>query len=471
MTFTSWRYFLFLPAVLLGWYGPGERWRKYLLLAACYAFYMSASPAYGLLLLATTALSWLAAAMIERDEAHKKRWLTLACLVHFGTLFVFKYLNFVYGVFVRGGGVLLSAALPLGISFFTFAVTGYLFDVYRGRIRAERSILDYALFVSFFPCLLAGPIGRAREFLPQLRHAPRFELRRVKCGLLRFLYGLFQKLAVADVIGAVVNLAYARELPDNMWLFVVLLYPLEIYFDFAGYSNMAIGSAQALGFTVPENFMAPFFSSSVRSFWKKWHISLTSWFREYLYFPLGGSRRGKARTCLNILIVFAVSGLWHGASFTYLVWGLLNGLMQVAELQLAPLLASLRGKTEGRGALKALTALLGAALTYVLIAAAFVFFRAETIAQAWSVLKAAVTQVGVHPFDLRMTNAHMLALLACVLLCALLDALKTLGWRPQRLADRVLPYYLAAAALIFATALLGVYGTGFDMQSFVYFKY
>lgn len=470
MTFTSFSYFLFLPLVAILWYSlPGQS-RKWMLLASSYLFYGWTSPAFALLLLATTLLSYCAAILIERGGERKRVYLTLACLIHFGALFVFKYLNFFFGAFT-GGRALLSVGLPVGISFFTFAVTGYLFDVYRGKLSAERALLDYALFVAFFPCLLAGPIGRAREFLPQMKSDPRFDMTTVKTGFLRFLYGLFQKLVIADTVCIAVNLAYSGQLPRGMWFVIVLLYPLEIYFDFAGYSNMAIGSALALGFRVTENFTAPYLSVSVRSFWKKWHISLTSWFREYLYFPLGGSREGKTRTYMNILIVFAVSGLWHGAAVTYLVWGLLNGLLQVFELLLEPKLGPMRDKARQSMIGKAVAALLGAGVTYVLIAVTFVFFRASDVVQALDVLRASLLEASLHPFDLRMTDRQLLVMLVCLGVGTVFDVLKTMGWQPRRLARTVTPYYLAAAALIFAAALFGVYGEGFDMQSFVYFKY
>jgi D-alanyl-lipoteichoic acid acyltransferase DltB (MBOAT superfamily) len=484
MSFTTFLFFGFLALVLLGWYLLPGRGRRLWLLAANYVFYMWSMPALGLLLLASTALSYGAARWMgtpEQGSAGRRRAiLTAACLIHFGLLFVCKYLQMALDLLGRvlpgAAGLHVELLLPAGISFFTFAVTGYLFDVYRGKTAAEKNFLDYAVFVSFFPCILAGPIGQARSFLPQLRERIAFDGTRLKGGLLRFAWGMVQKLVLADNIGTLVNAAYGGRIVTPLtWIAVILLYSLQIYFDFAGYSNMAIGTAQAMGLRVPENFDAPYWSASVTAFWKKWHMSLTGWFREYLYFPLGGSRKGKARTCLNILIVFAVSGLWHGAAMHYVVWGLLNGVFQVWERITAPLRSRVEARLQ-RPALRWLSLVLRWALTYCLISVTWLCFRAESFAQLRFILGQVLGlfRTGLGVLDLKalgLKDGMDLVLLIGVGLAAGVDGLRARGKRPDRLSKTVLPYYLVMVVLLTAAALFGVYGKGFDPQDFVYFKY
>lgn len=484
MSVTSFQYFGFAAVVLLLYWLLPHRGRKLLLLAASYVFYMWSMPALGLVLLASTGVSFLSARGLEpreSGESGRKRLLALCCLIHFGMLFVCKYLQMALDLahwLTPGlvGPAEVRLILPAGISFFTFAIMGYLFDVYRGKLAAERSFLDYALFVAFFPCILAGPIGQARNFLPQLKQPVPFRAERVKAGVLRFLYGLLMKMVLADNIGTIVDAAYGGKVVTPLtWIAVILLYSLQIYYDFAGYSHMAIGVAAALGLRVPENFNAPYYSTSVTSFWKKWHISLTSWFREYLYFPLGGSRKGRLRTCFNILVVFAVSGLWHGAAMHYVLWGLLNGLLQVLERMAAEPRKRLESRMSGTLP-KALYMLFCGAVTYCLISLTWLLFRAEGLAQlryiAGQVLGCFHTGLG----GLQLAELGLKPLLKRVLLlagafCAAIDAWQARGKTFTRLTESVLPYYLSAAALILAVAVFGVYGKGFDPRDFLYFRY
>ncbi len=482
MTFTTFLFFGFLTLVLMGWYLLPGRGQRLWLLAANYVFYMWSAPALGLFLLASTALSYGAARWIGRldRQGPRRAVLTGACLVHFGLLFACKYLQMLLdlaGILIPGAaGLQVQLLLPAGISFFTFAMTGYLFDVYRRKFQAEKNVLDYAIFVSFFPCILAGPIGKARSFLPQLKTRQRFEAARLKGGLLRFAYGMVQKLVLADNIGTLVNAAYGgKTVTPLTWIVLILLYSLQIYFDFAGYSNMAIGVAQAMGLQVSENFDAPYYSVSVTAFWKKWHMSLTGWFREYLYFPLGGSRKGQFRTCLNILIVFAVSGLWHGAAVHYVVWGLLNGLFQVWERMTSPLRSRLERRLV-QPALRGSYLFLRWAVTYCLISLTWLCFRAESLHQLRFILGQVLGlfRTGLGGLELRalgLKPGMETVLLVCGGLAAAVDALRARGKPIRRLPNTVLPYYLVMAALLLTAALFGVYGNGFNPQDFVYFKY
>ena len=484
MSFTTFLFFGFFALILLGWYLLPGRGQRLWLLTANYVFYMWSMPALGLLLLASTALSYGAARWMgspeDRPKSRRRAILTAACLVHFGLLFACKYLQMALDllgrVFPGVAGLQVGLLLPAGISFFTFAMTGYLFDVYRGKIAPEKNFLDYAVFVSFFPCILAGPIGQARSFLPQLKTRRPFSAIQVKGGLLRFAWGLVQKLVLADNIGTLVNAAYGGKIVTPItWIAVLLLYSLQIYFDFAGYSNMAIGLAQAMGLTVPENFDAPYFTTSVTGFWKKWHMSLTGWFREYLYFPLGGSRKGSFRTCLNILIVFAVSGLWHGAAVHYVVWGLLNGALQVWERLSSPLRKKLESRLRHPAA-RWPYLVLRWALTYCLVSLTWLCFRAESFSQIRFILgqilglfRTGFGSLGLEALGLRPGMGTML--LICGGVAAGVDGLRARGRRILWLQTTVLPYYLVMIALLLAAAVYGVYGKGFDPQDFVYFKY
>lgn len=477
MSFTSPVFLAFFAVTALIYFLLPKRGQWVCLLLASYIFYLWQAPVFGLLLAGTTVLTYVLARLIAKNG--RRLWLVIGCVIQFGLLFFYKYLEFFLGLFMEllhlGTPPTVGLALPIGISFFTFAVTGYLFDVYRGKTEAETNFLRYAVFVSFFPSLMAGPIGRAREFLPQLSKKHRFRLSCFKAGILRFLFGMLEKMVIADTIAIAVNTAYGgAELSPLTWLFVIVLYSLQIYFDFAGYSHMALGIAAALGFRLPENFAAPYYSLSVRSFWKKWHMSLTAWLREYLYFPLGGSRKGALRTYANTLIVFAVSGLWHGAGLTYLCWGILNGLYQIIERLFDPMKARLDARC-GR-ALTLARRTLSALLTFAAITCAWVLFRSSSLSQAADVfaniLRGLRTGFGtLEPAALGLRTAHLLVIGAGLLFCGIADLLSVRGHDLTKLGSTIVPYYILIYVLILAVLLFGVYGEGFNPQDFLYFQY
>lgn len=483
MSLNSLPFFILLALTAILYYCLPNRGQKIVLLIGGYVFYMWLRPEFGALLLGSTLVSYFAARATGECWLGKHTlWTALGAAFQLGVLFVFKYLGFfaenLTAIFGAAQDTqFLTLALPIGISFFTFSITSYLFDVHAGKMQAEKSILDYAVFAAFFPTLLSGPIGRARDFLPQMKSRRGFSREGFKWGLLRFLWGMLQKMVAADTFAIAVNAAYSGEhtLSAGMWIFIVILYSLQLYFDFAGYSNMAIGAAKMLGITVMENFRSPFFSTSVRSFWKKWHISLTSWLREYIYFPLGGSRRGKWRTYYNVLVVYAVSGLWHGAAWTYIVWALLNGLAQVIESICEPafkkLLKALHISEKNK-----LLLLCEGLFTFVVIAVIRIFFRAEDLHQARFVLDqlAGVFVCGFGAADLTTLGVDPRQLAAAGAVCAVclgVDAFKAAGHNLSRIAASRVWCYILAAGVVFCVALLGVYGEGFDPQSFIYFKF
>ncbi len=399
MTFNSPEFILFFTAVLLGWYLlPGRARRPFLLLAGG-VFYWLALPEgwyYLALLAGTSALCWLAGRYLGRAESQKVRRLTLAgmLVLLFGVLFGFKYTGFVLSLAGAGGS--LGWLVPVGLSFYTFQAAGYLIDVYNRAVEPEQSLLTFMLFLSFFPQILSGPINRAKELLPQFRDPQPFDYHTVVTGGQRFLTGLFKKVVLADGLAVLVDGVYeslAEYMGLTLWL-AVLFYALQLYFDFSGYSDMAIGAARMLGFTMRENFQAPYFAPNFSVFWKRWHMSLTGWFNDYLFTPLVWSRwvnklafgrsweEHRPHFALNILIVFTLSGLWHGAGLTFLVWGVLNGLFRVAEEGLH----RLRPPKKRAQAAPAVLWLKRAGV-FVLFALSLVFFRASNLAQAVDVFR------------------------------------------------------------------------------------
>ena len=483
MTLNSLPFCLLFIITALVYYRLPNRGQKIILLIAGYVFYMWVRPAFGALLLGSTVFSYLMARATQARWLGKRTlWTALGAFAQLGMLFVFKYTNFflenITALFsVQRDTPFLELVLPIGISFFTFSISAYLFDVHAGKTKAEESLLDYAVFVAFFPTLLSGPIGKARDFLPQMKQRRSFSGEGFKWGVMRFLWGMLQKMVVADTLAIMVNKAYSGEvvLSAGMWIGIVLIYSLQLYFDFAGYSNMAVGAAKALGITVMDNFRSPFFSTSVRGFWKKWHISLTSWLKEYVYFPLGGSRKGKWRTYFNILVVYVVSGLWHGAAWTYVVWAFLNGFAQVVESLCEPAWKKLLGALKLSEKNKALL-FVEFAFTFAIIALIRIFFRSADLQQARFVLGqlAGVLVYGVGPLSLSVLGVGKLQFLmagAACAVCLAVDGVKALGYDLSAIAKSRILYYVAAAAIIFCVALLGVYGEGFDPQSFIYFQF
>lgn len=288
----------------------------------------------------------------------------------------FKYSNFFVNEFQRLFGkdkIVLDLVLPLGISFYTFTAISYIIDVYRKKYNAERSFLNVALYISFFPKLVAGPIVRGDCFLPQVRNYKGLSLENLEIGIQIFSIGLFKKIVLADRLCVFVNDVFYAPSAFNMFtvILAVLSYALQIYFDFSGYSDMAIGTSKMLGFDIPLNFNRPYMAKNISDFWSRWHISLSSWFRDYVYIPLGGSRKGKRRTFINLILVMVLSGLWHGAGITFLLWGLLHGIASCIDRAFS------REKTRYIG-------------TFIVVNLLWIFFRAESVKNALDIFRAMV---------------------------------------------------------------------------------
>ena len=325
--------FYFLPAALILYFLVPGRFKNFILLLASLFFYAWGEPKYVLLMLVSIVQGYLFGLLVEKHRGEKasKLFLALSVLVSLGLLGFFKYADFFLSSVNAVTGLslpLLKLSLPIGISFYTFQVLSYVIDVYRGETAAQKSFIDLAAYVSLFPQLIAGPIVRYSDVAGQLRDRTH-SVSAAAEGVRRFTVGFAKKVLLANQFGALAS-AY-KQTQDASVLFVwlyALAFLLQVYFDFSGYSDMAIGLGRILGFRFPENFNYPYISGSITEFWRRWHISLGSWFRDYLYIPLGGSRRGKARQLLNILIVWLATGLWHGAAWTFVIWGALHGAAQ-----------------------------------------------------------------------------------------------------------------------------------------------
>ncbi len=470
--------FYFLPVFLLGYYVSG--WRTAILVAGSAAFYTWGEGAYLLLLLALIGLNYAGALWIAgaADERRRTAILIAVTAVDFAVLGVFKYAGFVAGALngaLPGDPLpLIDLKLPLGISFFTFQLVSYLVDVRRGSVPAERDPLRFGAYILMFPHLIAGPIVRYADIRAEM-HGDRRRSGHIGLGLQYFIVGLCQKVLVANTVAPLADYAFgldaARLDALGAWL-GMWAYTLQIYFDFCGYSNMAIGLAFMLGFTFPKNFDYPYVSQSITEFWRRWHMSLSSWFRDYVYIPLGGNRHGQAKTVRNLLAVFFLTGLWHGAAWQFIVWGLYHGGFLMLE-------------RFGFGrVIAAAPRLVRHAYVLAVVMIGWVFFRAETLPRALQHLAALVDPVRA-PFDPALSillNAQTLtaliagSLFAVPVLPWLLERLRTsraepaLPGVPARLDTRsvhALPIPVLAAGFVVSVALLAAS----TLNPFLYFRF
>lgn len=410
MLFNSMEFMLFFPLVVFVYFILPKRVRQYWLLVASYYFYMSWNPQYVLLILFSTIVTYISGILMEQIKnqyisTQEKKWRKNFVVagsfgLNIGLLFYFKYINFAFlllekifsYVHVKLDVPQFDIILPVGLSFFIFQALSYTMDVYRDEVHAEKNFFRYALFVSFFPQLVAGPIERSKNLLEQFEAPKSFDFDRARDGLLLMLWGLFLKIVVADRIAIFVDTVYGDIATYSGYYAVVAtgLFAFQIYCDFSGYSIIAMGTAKIVGINLMENFSAPYFSTSVAGFWRKWHISLTSWFVDYLYIPLGGNRKGKIRKYINKMIVFLASGLWHGAAMSFVVWGGINGIYQIVGEVLMPIrdkavkVFHLNRHSLGHKLLHVLG-------TFILIDFSWIFFRAGGMLDAIIVIKSILT--------------------------------------------------------------------------------
>ncbi len=469
LLFNSLDFATFLLVALGAWHALPGRFRLPWLLAASCFFYAWWDPRFLALILSVAAVDFLAAGRIARAATARSRraWLGLSLAWDLGALCVFKYLGFfvesaeaaLQALGFQTSGPFLDVLLPVGVSFFTLQSLAHVIDVYRGEAQPARSLLHHACFVTFFPQLLAGPIERSHRLLAQLESPARVSPSMAWSGLLLLLWGLFKKVGVADNLGAYVDPVYqhAHLHGGGSLATATGAFSLQIYCDFSGYSDMAVGMARLFGFELVRNFRRPYFAASVREFWHRWHVSLSTWFRDYLYLPLGGSRGGDARWLRNVLVVFVVSGLWHGAAWTFVIWGALHGLLYLGGALRARLTGSTPADLPGWRKLPAIAG------TFLLVTLAWIPFRADSLEQAGFVLRGLL-----RPWSL----PHWSPVLANGLICALVVfavEFVSRGQEPESwLVRRRVGLQLAAVAGLIVMLLLFGSDSG---RHFVYFQF
>lgn len=493
MLFNSIEYLIFFPLVVAGYFllPHGVRW-AWLLAASC-LFYMTFIPVYILILLATIIVDYVAAIYIEKGKAKKALLIVSICATCL-ILFVFKYYNF-FSVNLNALAAFLhwnysvealSLVLPIGLSFHTFQSLSYVIEVYKGRQKAEKNFGIYSLYVMFFPQLVAGPIERPQNLLHQFYERHVFEHERVVKGLMLILWGMFKKVVVADRLAIFVTEVYKDPTAHTgpSLIMATIYFAIQIYCDFSGYSDIAIGSAQVLGFKLMTNFNRPYFARTIAEFWKRWHISLSTWFKDYLYVPLGGNRVNALRWSFNIVLVFLVSGLWHGANWTYIVWGLLHGLYMVCGRFTAPLRDS-AVKMIGLSRVPFLHRLIQTGITFVLVCFAWIFFRANTMEDALYIsghlfsgvgeyVRGLFTSMGVQgagklgPFQLgQLKKEFMLLLFGLVFLFIIEVIQRKLYIREWVRTQNVIVRWSLYYAFIFMIITFGVFGH----VQFIYFQF
>ena len=482
MLFNSPAFAIFFPVVTVGYFLLPHRWRwLWLLGASCY-FYMAFVPAYILILFFTIAVDYVAGILIEQTQDARRRRLLLACslVANVGVLAIFKYFGFLDTNLAALAHWLgwnyplhtLSLILPIGLSFHTFQAMSYVIEVYRGHQPAERHLGIYALYVMFYPQLVAGPIERPQNLLPQFHQPQVFDEARVVAGLQLMTWGLFKKVVVADRLAVLVDAVYQDPTQHRGIPLIAATYAFayQIYCDFSGYSDIAIGSAQVMGISLMTNFRQPYQARSIAEFWQRWHISLSTWFRDYVYIPLGGNRAGHWRWSANVLIVFLVSGLWHGANWTFVLWGAIHGVYLLAGRWWQALAARLRTVWRGLPSRLPATGALQMLLTFHLVLVAWVFFRANTVADALHVLRYALVDIQWRGgYGIGGGGAYELAIAAGAIL-----AMEWIQFRQRRGSVRaqlgawpVWARWTAYYALILSILIFGKFQT----RDFVYFQF
>ncbi|OPZ73278.1 MAG: Peptidoglycan O-acetyltransferase [bacterium ADurb.Bin478] len=479
MLFNSVAFLLFFPTVVVIYFALPHRLRWLWLLAASLFFYMYWKVSYGFLLLATAAVDYLAGRGMgrSRSAAIRKGLLCFSLISNLGILFFFKYYNFFSQVLADGLQRLQVSCplpvsqfiLPVGISFYTFQSLSYTIDVYRGLIPVERHFGRFLLYVTFFPQLVAGPIERAKNLLPQLMGKFAFDYERVTSGLKLMAWGFFKKLVIADRLAVYVNTVYSQPQDFTGWpvWLATYFFAFQIYCDFSGYSDIAIGAARVMGFTLMENFHRPYYAKSIREFWHRWHISLSTWFKDYLYIPLGGNRVAVWRWQVNLFLVFLISGLWHGANWTFLVWGALHGFYSLSAVWTRAgrkALTTRLGLEHRPGLLK----LMRVAVTFHLVCFAWIFFRADTLADALTLLKNMLIFSADHQ-SVALGRVETAVAIGALLI------LESVQWLQRRGSiDRLLrekPVVLRLAVYSGLLLLILLFGRMETEQQFIYFQF
>lgn len=488
MVFNSFEFMIFFPIVVMVYLVIPRKIRYIWLLISSYYFYMSWNPKYAILIAASTMITYLSGIAIEKFRKKDKFVACKICLIislvsNFAILAVFKYANFFISnisfVLSKFGFSIidrrLDLILPVGISFYTFQTLSYSIDVYRGNIKAEKNIAKYALFVSFFPQLVAGPIERSENLLPQIQNVENIKAwnyENIRDGFFLMLWGLFQKIVIADRISMLVDTVINNY---QNYGFVeisvaVFLFAIQIYCDFGGYTNIARGAARVMGFNLMNNFRQPYLAENIKDFWRRWHISLTSWFTDYLYIPLGGNRKGNLRKYINILIVFGVSGLWHGAGWNFVAWGLIHAIYQIVGDLKRRFLSKYYKKSNNCWSSRVRKII----VTFILVDFAWIFFACPGLNYALRVIKqmftipytCGVQNLGIDQINLNLMNWSILILLAVDIIhekgISLFAAINK-----QEIWFR----WVLCLGLIWGIIMFGIYGFAYDPTTFIYFQF
>ncbi|TDW47160.1 D-alanyl-lipoteichoic acid acyltransferase DltB (MBOAT superfamily) [Flavobacterium sp. 270] len=477
MFFNSFAFTVFLPIVFfLYWFvfNKTKSSQNALLIAASYYFYSCWDWRFLFLLIFSTFLDYYTGIRIEKssDEKSRKFWFWLSIIVNLGFLGIFKYYNFFSASFAqmfssigfKAGPILLDVVLPVGISFYTFHGLSYVIDIYYKRIKAEYNFVDYSLFVSYFPLLVAGPIERATHLLPEIKVKREFNLEKAKEGVCQIIWGLVKKVVIADTCATYANAIFDNYTSVNSLSLILgaIYFAFQIYGDFSGYSDMALGMSKLFGLDLLRNFNYPYFSRDIAEFWRRWHISLSSWFRDYLYIPLGGSKGGTWMKIRNTFIIFVVSGFWHGANWTYVVWGFINALYFL------PLLLSNSNRNnmdtiQLKFNFDSVKVILSILYTFLLTCVAWVFFRAKTITDAILYLKLIITNRDFS-FQFLANERYNYELLLMIVVFVVVE------WnnrnRTEPLSGKKSIFKLALAI----TSILA-FGTYSDYKEFIYFQF
>lgn len=479
MLFNSIQFLIFFPVVVAAYFALNPRYRWLLLLGASYYFYMSWKAEYIILIIISTMIDYYAGLHMGKaaGKTGRKKYLLLSIVSNLGILFGFKYFNFFnesartlfnqFNIFYNVPAF--EMLLPVGISFYTFQTLSYSIDVYRGDKEPETHLGIFALYVSFFPQLVAGPIERATTFLPQFYRVHQFDYQRVTDGLKLMAWGFFKKLVIADRVAVVVNTVYNNptEYSGIPLLIATYFFAFQIYCDFSGYSDIAIGAARVMGFDLMENFKQPYFSKSVAEFWRRWHISLSTWFRDYLYIPLGGNRVGPWHWYGNLLIVFLVSGLWHGANWTFVIWGALHGFYILCSIWLAGLRAKVGGVL-GNGPFGRLQKHIQVLGTFHLVTFAWIFFRANSVQDAFYIVSRLFDFRLQTSFDIGLGISDLIIAVIAIWLMEFVHLIQREGSVRQIVAARPIwvrwPVYYALVLIILMFGKFGV-------KEFIYFQF
>jgi alginate O-acetyltransferase complex protein AlgI len=477
MLFNSISFLMFFPIVTLCYFILPYRYRWFLLLSASCFFYMSFIPVYILILAVLILIDFSTGILIEnsRTKKSKKIYLLVSIISTVSMLFTFKYFNFFNANFHHLADFLhwnyplgmLKLALPLGLSFHTFQSLSYVIEVYKGRQKAERNLGIYSLYVMFFPQLVAGPIERPYNLLHQFREKHDFDERRVSSGLRLMLWGFFKKIAIADNAAVFVNMVYSdpKSVPGVPLIIATVFFAVQIYCDFSGYSDIAIGAARIMGFNLMKNFDRPYFSKSIPEFWRRWHISLSSWFRDYVYIPLGGNRVSMPRLYVNLLVVFLISGFWHGANWTFVIWGALHGVYMVVSsmtLKVRERIVTILGLAR----VPAVRAFLQTSMTFVLVCMGWVFFRAKNLSDALYILTHMLSGMTFNVFALGFNQYDFARLFVCLTVLLAVEGSKGLAAK----IDSAMPLVFRWSAYASVFLLILLFGE-FNSTRFIYFQF